>query len=338
MSEDSENNEMYIKQARQIITSKTGMCFAGGGVLGLGEIGALNRWIEQGGDLRKITHIVGASVGSMIASVIACGADIDFIKRKMDIDMKTFQDGPNVFVKMYRFFKKYGWYEGKKLRTWVGEIIGELTGDSEITMLEAYAKTGVHLTLVYNSLNFIDAFYIDHLTEPNTKLKDAIRFSSSLPLAFEACFRQYLTQSGTYANDIIIDGGTIDNYPMHVLRDQGLTDMQIIGFKLCSTDEIKEYAQEVDYNSPKYDFGEPNGLTEYIIRLITLMRSMAMRVHVKSTDWILTVKINVANMQATDFDITTQQKRDLYEAGELSIDQIIADTARLLEENKYPFM
>jgi len=338
MSQESSEDEVFLTQARQIIINKTGMCLAGGGVLGLGEVGALDRWVRHGGDLRKVTHIVGASVGSMLAAIIACGGDMDFIKKKMDIDMRTFQDGPNIFMKMYKFFKKYGWYEGKKLTNWLGEIIGELTGDSEITMIEAYARTGVHLTLVYNSLNFVDAFYVDHLTEPNTKLKDAVRMSASYPFEFEAIFRRYLTQNGTMANDVIIDGGTIDNYPLHVLREQGLSDLQIIGFKLCNTDEIKEYAQEQDPISPKYDFGEPSGLSEFVSRLVTLMRSMAMKVHVKSEDWMLTVKINVSNLKATDFNIDEEQKRTLYESGVTAVDQIIADTANLIKSHKYPLL
>jgi len=337
--DSSDDEDTFLKQAKDIIKNKTAFCLAGGGVLGVGEVGAFSRWISHGGKLKNITHIAGASIGAILAIAVAAGADIEYIQRLMDgLDLKTFKDGPNALVKFYRLFKTYGWYAGDTITEFIGTMLQELVGDSEITMLELFNRTGVHLTLNYNSLNFKDAFYIDHNTEPNTKVKDAGRMSSGYPIFFEAIFRKYLSD-GKWKRDTIIDGGTIDNYPLHILREQGVPDSKILGMKLCNTDQMKQYSHTHGMNDGKhYDFGEPENLVDMIERMIDMMRTLAMRIHVKSNDWILTAKINCADYSSTDFDITPEQLRTVYEAGENSIDQLILDTACCLREGKYPIL
>lgn len=335
--DSSDDGDLFLKQAKEIIKNKTAFCLAGGGVLGIGEVGALSRWIDHGGNLKNITHIAGASIGAVLAIAVAAGADIDWIKKLMDgLDLKKFRDGPNAIVKFWRLFKTYGWYAGDAITDFIGEMLTELVGDSEITMLELFNRNKIHLTLNYNSLNFKAAFFVDHITEPTTKVKNAGRMSSGYPVYFEAIFRKYLSD-GEWKMDTIIDGGTVDNFPLHILREQGVPDSKIIGLKLCSTDQMKQYSHTHGmYDGNHYDYGEPENLVDMIERMIDMMRTLAMRIHVKSNDWILTAKINCADYSSTDFNITKEQLRDVYEAGENSIDQLILDTACCLRDGKYP--
>jgi len=334
--ESVSSEEVYINEARKILVEKKGLCIAGGGVLGIAEVGAINRWIDQGADLSNLTHVVGSSVGSIISIIIANGGDIEYIKKTMgDLDLKKFKDGPNIFSKLWNLFRKFGWYSGNYLKGEGERILEELTGNGNITMLEAYERSGVHLTITYNSLNFEDVFYIDHITEPTTMLKDAMRMSASYPLFFHAIFRPYTNSSGKKARDVIIDGGTIDNYPLHVLRDQGLSDREILGLKLCSGEDIKEYALESGTDK-KYDFGEPKKVMTYASRVLNLMRKTAMKQHVRAKDWMLTAKIFVGSMSSMNFDITKEETYELFRNGESAIDQLILDTAELLEKGEYP--
>lgn len=338
------NKDPYLVHAKKIVSEKVGLCIGGGGVLGIGVLGAIKRWIDQGGCLHKLTHIVGASVGSLIAITIAAGADIEYLQANLgNLDFKKFKDGPNVITKLVRFCRQYGWYDGTAITDFLGKILQDLVGNSEITMLELFKKTGKHLTVVYCSLNFEDVFYIDHYTEPNTKVKEAGRMSSGYPGFYKAYMRRYLhindadALQNQYMNDVIIDGGTVDNYPLHVLREQGLTDDQIFGLRLCSTDDIREYTQEngLYAGNKKYDFGEPNGIEEYLTRLISLLRTAASKQYVKPNDWILTVKINVKNMSSLDFDIKDNEKEEIYQAGINALDKFITDTALRIKTGEY---
>jgi predicted acylesterase/phospholipase RssA len=159
--------------------------------------------------------------------------------------------------------------------------------------------------------------------------------SASYPLFFQAVFRDYINSAGKKSQNVIMDGGILDNYPLHVLREQGVPDRKMLGLKLCSTDGMKEYKVESGTNA-KYDFGKPDNVLDATIRLISLMRKTAMKLHVKSKDWMLTAKINVKDLSSMDFDITQQEMRDVYECGKISIDQLIVDTAEHLEAGTYP--
>lgn len=338
------NKDPYLAQAKKLIAGKVGLCIGGGGVLGVGELGAINRWIEQGGALTNLTHIVGASVGSLLAIAIAAGADMEYLHHKLGhLNFSKFKDGPNAVTKLFRFCRQYGWYDGTAITDYIGQILHDLVGDSEITMLELFKRTGKHLTVVYCSLNFEDVFYIDHYTEPNTKVKEAGRMGSGYPGFFKAYMRRYLhidefdPNQNRYMDDVIIDGGTVDNYPLHVLREQGLSDDQIFGLRLCYSDDIKEYSQEhgayaVD---KKYDFGEPTGVEDYLTRLIALLRTAASKQYVKPNDWILTVKINVKNMSSLNFDMTDKQKGEVYDAGMAAMDKFISDTSAQIKSGGY---
>ena len=311
------------------VTQKTGLCIGGGGILGIGEIGALQRWTELGGSLSQLTHVVGSSVGSIIAIAIAAGADMKYIHNKIgNLDYSRFKDGPNTLVKLFRFFKRYGWYEGKAIGDFIGSILQDLVGNSEITMLQLYEKTKKHLTITYTSLNFEDVFYIDHITEPDTKVKEAGHMSGCYPGFYEAYRRRYLhtpdddpTQS-KYMDDIIIDGGTLDNYPLHVLREQGLKDDQIFGLKLYSSQEIEQETKQ--QSNKRCDSGEPKNAEEYLTRLISLFRKSATKQYVRSSDWLLTVKIDIKDYSSIDFNITDNQKIDIYNAGVKAMDDFAA--------------
>ena len=190
----------YKKLAIEIIAAKTAFAIEGGGALGVGEVGALSRWVELGGDLSKITHIVGASVGSIIATAIANGADIEFMKKTLfGLNLGQFEDNSYGLIRdLARLIKKYGWNKGHTITDWAGSLLCQLCGDSEVTMAEQYERTGVKLTTNGCSLRFKDTFYMNHETEPNTKQKDSIRMSSSIPIFYAAIFRN--TEQALHAN------------------------------------------------------------------------------------------------------------------------------------------
>lgn len=327
--------EDWKERAKKIIIAKTALAIEGGGALGVGEVGALSRWVELGGDLKKITHVVGSSVGSIIASAIAVGADIEYMKKTLfGLDLQQFEDNsPGLIRDFARLIKKYGWNKGQAITDWAEGIMHELTGNADITMAEAHEMSGVVLTTTGCSLRFMDTFYMNYKTEPKTRLVDSIRMSSSIPLYYAAVFRETKTDCGEIT-DCIVDGGTMDNYPIHVLREQGVAPHKILGLKLCNTVEMAEYADEK--RGIRHDYGEVENLKQCLVKLVEMLRLTAMKLHVHKRDWMLTAKIDVNDMKSTDFDMTSEQLRMLYNNGRKAIDDLIDETAELLEAGEYP--
>lgn len=325
ISSDVEQTEQTIKhqKALDILINKDCFCFEGGGVLGIGEVGALIRLHELGG-ARNIHNVVGTSVGSIIAGALGCGASIDFVKKVVfGINLKSFKDGSCVLVNAVRFLKKghYGWYKGDEIENFMGRVLKELTGNENITFLEAYNKYKIRLTIVYFSVNYGKTRYADYTTQPNLQIKRAVRRSSSIPAFYSAVWEKRPNNT----QEVIVDGGITDNYPLHVLREQGCCPDKILGFKLCSVQEFNEFKEDMGEEVEEIDEGPPTNIYNYIMKLIGIVHSQALRYHVKEDDWKLTIKINVGDYSTTDFEISNESLMWLYNQGVEAVDKYLQE-------------
>jgi NTE family protein len=322
-----------IEQAKQILANKSALCFEGGGVLGIGHVGALTRLNELGG-LNNITHVVGTSVGSILAAAIGCKASVEYIQTEMfGLNMLSFKDTSKCIVTdLVRFFTKYGWYKEDRVEEFAGNMMFALTGNSDITLLDAYNKFGIKLTIVYLSMNYSKTKYANYITQPNLKIKHAIRRSASIPAFYQAVWDKRPKMSP----EVFVDGGMTDNYPLHVLKEQGCPLKDILGFKLCSTATYNEYKEDMGQQVDDVDEGAPKGIYEHISRLITIVHLQALRYHVDKIDWDVTVKINIGTLTTTNFGITEDQKMMLFNNGRDAIDNHINEIAEMLSNGTYP--
>jgi len=324
------NQELALK----ILQEKTAYAFEGGGVLGIGHAGALVRLFELGGMAKK-THLVGTSVGSIITMALACGASSDYIQEKMvGLDLKKFEDGGNIIRKICRFIFKFGWHRGNTIEMFAEEILEDLGEDPNITFRQAYDKYGYHSTITYLSVRHKKTKYADYINTPDLPIKVAVRWSSTIPYFYKPV-RYYRRRE---LIDMIVDGGVMDNYPIHVLREQGCDPVNILGFKLCGTDEFNEYtAIKNETDDEDVDYGIPHrNIKKYSLTMIDILRHQALRYHVHKEDWKLTCKINIGSFTTTDFDMREQDKIWLFEEGRKAIDNYLAEIEELLDQGIYP--
>ena len=281
------------------LSQKNAMAWEGGGVLGLSYVGALVRLHELVGPI-KVKNVVGSSVGSLIATALACGATPYYIhQRMMKLDLTKFKDGGCCLVQFFRLLFKYGLHKGDYIETFVGDTLQDLTGNRNITFQEAYERFGCFLTITYLSTEKEkeQTIYANHLNHPHHQIKTVARWSSSIPLFFQA------PRQGT---DVILDGAVLDPYPLRKLRDLS-EDKDIIGFKLYNDQEIK--------------ISRIKNIKDYATVVINILREQALRYHVEEDDWKLTCRINVGKYKTTDFNITQADKEWLYNAGREGMDK-----------------
>lgn len=332
----------FEKKALEILQNKKAFAFEGGGTLGVSHVAALEKLEELGG-FKNVTHVVGSSVGSIIGTAVASGASVQFMKDKLfTLDLKIFQDrdSNNKLKDVYQFLKYYGQNETTSITNFIGNILKDLTGNSDITFLELYNLTKVHLTVTYLSLYYDKTMYADYLTEPNTKVKDAVTKSSAIPIFYEAYWEDLIDQQ--YQKKCFscfkkkqykcsVDGGTLDNYPIHVLREQGCAPIDIIGFKFLSDGELNVYDYTYNENPVKVAKGSPENALKYLFKMAEIGRMQAMHVHVHQEDWKLTVKTHVGSLTSTDFNMTDEQRQWLYNQGLLAVEQHLQDIKAILE-------
>lgn len=337
---------MKTEQALEILKQKKAFAFEGGGTLGVSHVAALEQ-LEKLGGLKEITHVVGSSVGSIIATALAAGATVDYMKKSLfTMDLKMFRDvDPNNKLKdLVQLLKYYGQNKTNVIKEFIGNVLRELTGNSEITFRELHDSTNIHLTVTYLSLYYDKTMYADHLTEPDTKVKNAVTKSSTLPIFYEAYWedaldKQYQSKccgckcfvKNKSLYKCSIDGGTLDNYPIHVLREQGCNPIEIIGFKFISDGELNTY--DYSYNQDKVHVpkGSPKNIVEFLVKIAEIGRMQAMHVHVHENDWKLTVKTQVGKLVSTDFEMTEEQKLWLYNQGLKAVDRYLEDIIFILE-------
>ena len=205
------------------------LCVEGGGVKLITGIGAL-RVLEKKGILENIEKYAGSSAGALICVLLNIGMTPDCIENTV------FSQGSKLvhdfFIKIpYNLLRNYGLYSGNKMVRYIQGLFIERGFDENITFAELNDKTGKILVLTGTSLNVMDTFYFNCHTTPNMKVIDALRISISIPLYFTSIEHEIDGIKHT-----MVDGGTINNFPMYYFNIVDNTGKYILTCK----DLIKE--------------------------------------------------------------------------------------------------
>jgi NTE family protein len=280
------------------------LVFEGGGVKGVAYGGALGV-LNKRGILDQIVRVGGASAGAITATMLALGYDADYIKDKMlNLDFKQFEDG-NWVSDIGRLYKEYGWYKGDAFLEFIQGQIKHQTGSSDTTFAELHED-------VLHKKGFMDLYVIgtDLTTRQyqvfsyeqcgDVKIADAVRISMSFPFFFA---------SRTFKNNIYVDGGVLNNYPLTLFDgpeyngslSPGDPNPETLGFHLS-----KQVVQPYPITDLKQFVGN---LFE------TILDVQDDALWNDEANLSRTVCINNLGIQTTDFNITHDQREALVKKG-----------------------
>lgn len=221
--------------------------FEGGGIKGIGLVGAVSE-IEKAGF--EFENIAGTSAGAIVASLLAVGFKSNELKNEIEnLDYHKFRD-EGVLDKLGILGKglsigfEYGVYEGKYFENWLenllrskgkttfGDIRTEFPEEKYRYKLQVIASdvTDRRLLVLPGDLkNF--GYDPDQLS-----ISRAVRMSMSIPVFFEPV---KLKDSKGMVH-IIVDGGMLSNYPIWLLDDgTSKPPWPTFGFKLIEPDKRK---------------------------------------------------------------------------------------------------
>ena len=272
-----------------------GIAFEGGGVAGVGHVGVIKK-STQINLYDKLTHFAGSSAGAIIAGLAACRIPSDKIEQIMyEMDLKKFEDSSwFVPVDMYRIFHDFGWNEGSAIKEIYSSILEKYIGDGHITFEQVKRRFDTILVITATDFGAQKTIYYTPDTSPDLEIAEAVRRSASFPLVF-CPIRDF--------GKLLIDGGTLDNYPIRALYTY-LPEDQVIGSKLVGS---------TDWSRTK---SLPTNIIDYVKMLIEMLHNQNLRVHVKDSDWKRTIKVDIGQTSVLDFGLSEDQKRDLVKAGE----------------------
>jgi len=180
------------------------LVLSGGGIKGMSELGALH-YMESIGILQKITTIAGTSAGSVIGALLIIGyRPVEIYYFFMHSNIKSFSK-----LNAYNFFNKLGLDDGKRFTIVVKKLMKAKSINPNITFKRLFQKMKKKLIITGTCINDKQTYYFSHKTEPNMKVIDALRISSSIPIVYTP---------RKFKHKIFIDGGCTDNYPISLFK------------------------------------------------------------------------------------------------------------------------
>ncbi|MGD8433395.1 MAG: patatin-like phospholipase family protein [Syntrophobacterales bacterium] len=303
---------------------KADAVFEGGGVKGIGLVGAVSE-IERAGYVFE--NLAGTSAGAIVASLLAVGYSSAELKKELEkLDYNDFKDEGlldklGIFGKSLSIGFEYGIYEGEFFENWLGGLLvakgkttfGDITTDYQEEKykykFQAIAAdiTDRRLLVLPGDLRFFGL-------EPDTfSISRAVRMSMSIPFFFEPV--ELLDTSGR--KHLIVDGGLLSNYPIWLL-DDGTSDPQwpTFGFKLMEPDtrELKE--------AKRNPINNPIGFLKAIVGTMLdahdsyhISKSKGDYDRTIGIPTVVTVNGVEKEIGTTDFNITQEESQALYENG-----------------------
>lgn len=293
--------------------------FEGGGVKGIGLVGAVTKTMEEG---YQFENVAGTSAGSIVASFIAAGYTGPELKSIMEsLDYMEFKDKdlvdrvPLIGPALSLGFEK-GIYEGQYFENWLREKLSDkgihTFGDLVMDEYRDEPKYRYKLQVIAADISrgkllILPRDISDYGIEPDDlEVVRAVRMSISIPFFYEPVILADPSGQDCY----IVDGGLLSNYPVWIFDDGSQNpSWPTFGFKLVEPDEDR-----------------PNRIRGPLTLLGALFSTM-MEAHdaryIEDKDFVRTIPIPTLDVQATDYDMSREQADALYESGRSAAEQFL---------------
>jgi NTE family protein len=303
---------------------KADAVFEGGGVKGIGLVGAVSE-IEKAG--YEFENLAGTSAGAIVASLLAVGYKAEEIKRELErLNYNDFKDEGlldklGIIGKGLSIGFEYGIYEGEYFETWLENLLqakGKTTfGDIKTDYPEEkykYKLQVIAADITDRKLLVLpgDLKYFGY--DPDQfSISRAVRMSMSIPVFFEPV----KLQDASGRTHFIVDGGVLSNYPIWLLDDgTNNPEWPTFGFKLVEPD--KRTLKGPDRNPI-------NNPISFLKAVMGTMMDAHDNYHISKSkgDFDRTIGIPTVislngvdkEIKTIDFDITQDESRELFKNG-----------------------
>jgi NTE family protein len=300
---------------------KADAVFEGGGVKGIGLVGALAAAEERG---YRWVNVAGTSAGAIVASLVAAGYGTGEMKEILEeLDYRRFKDaslldrvplvGPLASLTLEK-----GLYEGDFLENWMGDLLRQkgikTFGD---LILEEYRDDQHYrfkLRVITSDISrgrllVLPQDIADYGMRPeDLEVARAVRMSMSIPFFYEPV---KLVNRQTKAPGYLVDGGLLSNFPVWLFDTEGAQPAwPTFGFKLV----------EPGAEQPHSVRGPISLLTALFA---TMMEAHDAR-HIKEQHFVRTIAIPTLGVGTTEFDISRKKSEALHQSGRQAAEKFFA--------------
>jgi NTE family protein len=295
------------------------LVFEGGGVKGIGLAGAYSALCERGVGPKRVA---GTSAGAITAALVAAGYSAEELDEiLLEVPFARFKDtawedripivGHPLSVLLQR-----GIYEGGFFREWMRGLLaakgvrtfGQLADPEATELKERYRLKVIVSDVTHRRLLVLPDDAASLGIEPDDlEVAYAVRMSMSIPIFFEPVMHR---NPRTGVDHLIVDGGMLSNFPVWLFdADKGEPPRwPTFGMLLVEGDPKVPVAHRVE--------GRQSGsIIDYIKALASTMMEAHDRLYLEKATFVRTIPIPTLGVSTTEFDITPERVRAIYESG-----------------------
>jgi NTE family protein len=297
----------------------------GGGVKGIGLVGAVTALHGAGHRFDGPARIAGTSAGAIAGALVAAGTPVDELRQTMnELDFRKFRDGGRFghlrAAQGLSLVRTLGLYRGDYLHRWVGDELAKrgvrTFGDLRISDDAGSAlppERSYKLVVIVSDISCgrmlrlpwdYHQFGLDPDEQP---VADAVRASASIPFFFRPA---RLARPGSRSVWYCTDGGMLSNFPVDLFdrRDGSRPRWPTFGIKLSGRP-----APDAEQSRNAKPI---TGLLGLSMALVDTMASAHDRLHLDDPAVLdRTVFVDTFGVKATDFGLTEETQLRLYRSG-----------------------
>ena len=299
------------------------LVFEGGGVKGIGLVGALAVLEEQG---FVPQNLAGTSAGSIVATLLAAGySAAELHDVILGLDFRLFEDRrwedkvPLVGTPL-SILKDQGIFEGDAFYVWMS---GLLAAKGKRTFRDLVHPDFADEERYRYRVNVIASDLTAHrllvlpqdaraygIDPDDLDVALAVRMSMSIPFFFEPV---RLVDPLTGAEHLIADGGVLSNFPVWIFDSNGEPAWPTFGMLLVEPDPKAPLGSRIpEYQPSKRWIG---GTIGYAKSLIQTMLEAHDRLYVAKADFARTIPVETLGVGTTEFDLSNERAEALYRSG-----------------------
>jgi NTE family protein len=309
---------------------KADLVLAGGGVKGIGHVGALSVLEQQGYEFQRIA---GTSAGAIVGAFAAAGMTAPEVRKVMSsVDFRRFRDGgmlnrlpivgPGLSV-----LRENGIFEGDAAREWIRDELAkkgvhtfaDLTlrdKNSSLAPNESYRLVVMATDVTRGELIRLPWDYERYGLEADTQLVcDAVRASISIPFFFQPVSIEYHGAPST-----IVDGGVLSNFPIDTFDRTDAADPRWPTFGVTLVPDLPAGNADLLPVLGLLKHG-PVGFVESLVTTMIVGHDQTQL----AKPWITAraIEVETKKVGIVDFEITPEGQNELYESGRKAAKQFL---------------
>lgn len=311
-----------MSDANRHATQQADIVLEGGGVRGIGHVGALCIAEQLGYRWR---HIAGTSAGAFVAALLAAdySAQELYHMLKYEVDFKRFaqEAGLNALlpVQAFHLLRYGGMHSGNYIENFIREKLQarDIQSFKDLVVRPLESKTSpfrYRLTVIASDisngclLRLPQNMHKYGLDPDELDIARAVRMSASIPFFFLPIAQRQ--QNGN--RGLIVDGGLLSNFPVSLFDVPGQPRYPTFGLRLVDS-------------LPTPATPWPGNPTSNIIQiskaLLKTMMSAHDRLYMDDHTFVRTIAIPVEGISATQFNLSAAEADRLYQNGRKAAEQ-----------------